>query len=314
MREATIDEAALSGADDMHALLARELGFPDYYGANLSALSDCLGDVCEPTRIVVRRRRSAGGGAGSSAGWLDRALRVIERAARENPSLDVATCEGASAPDGAADAPGGAGEAAADGAERALDRLRRGNAEFLGSDRSGADVSGELRARLLAHGQHPFATVVTCADSRVVPEHIFACGLGELFDIRVAGNVVGDVELASAAYAASHLGTPLLLVLGHTHCGAVEAAMGGHAEGALRAVVEPIARAIGDERDPYAASALNVRAQVGRLEADPELARLVARGDLRIVGAVYHTGSGVVDFLGDDAGGAAVGGDDGGVA
>ena len=126
--------------------------------------------------------------------------------------------------------------------------------------------------------------------------HIFMTGLGELFVIRVAGNVVGPIELASAVYACEHLHTRLLLVLGHTHCGAIKAALDGE-EGSVAAITERIAAALGDVRDPYEASVANARAAAAELSASPELARLAAEHDLDIRVAIYHTHCGVVDFL-----------------
>ena len=105
-------------------------------------------------------------------------------------------------------------------AGEALQRLREGNRIYVEALDHERDLSPERIADLFENGQRPFACVITCADSRVVPEHIFMTGLGELFVIRVAGNVVGPIELASAVYACEHLHTRLLLVLGHTHCGA----------------------------------------------------------------------------------------------
>ncbi len=203
-------------------------------------------------------------------------------------------------------------------ASAALARLARGNEEYVVTRQNTADTSPELVAQLFHEGQTPFATIICCSDSRVVPEHIFMCGLGDIFVIRVAGNVVGDLELASAVYACEHLHTPLLLVLGHTHCGAIEAAAEGTGEGeaegaasaeaagaeaeaeaagALAPLVARIAQAVGEERDPYAATVLNVRAGLETLRNCDELAHLVAEGNLYITGGVYHTHSGVVDFL-----------------
>ncbi len=79
------------------------------------------------------------------------------------------------------------------------------------------------------NGQKPYALILCCADSRVPPEHIFSAGIGELFVLRNAGNLVGETEIASMEYAAEHLGTPLILLMGHTHCGAVDSAM-AHAQ------------------------------------------------------------------------------------
>lgn len=159
------------------------------------------------------------------------------------------------------------------------------------------DTSLERIAELYEYGQSPFAVVITCSDSRVVPDHMFMTSLGDLFVIRVAGNVVGEVELASAVYACEHLHVKLLLVLGHTRCGAVKAAMEGGASGCVASITDKIRVAIGEERDPYEASVLNVRAGIAALEASDELMEL-ARGDgLEIKGAIYHTHSGEVDFL-----------------
>ena len=181
------------------------------------------------------------------------------------------------------------------------------------------DLSSERIEELYAYGQNPFAVVVSCADSRTVPEHMFMMGLGDLFVVRTAGNVVGPVELASVVYACEHLGVKLVLVVGHTGCGAIQATIeacscGDNAgddsacgEGTrndddrqtdiMAPLTAPIANAIGGERDPYRASERNVRAGMAALASCPQLADLCDREGLRIAGAVYHTHSGVVDFL-----------------
>ena len=178
----------------------------------------------------------------------------------------------------------------------ALRRLVEGNRIYVEALDHERDLSQERIADLFENGQRPFACVITCADSRVVPEHVFMTGLGELFVIRVAGNVVGPIELASAVYACEHLHTRLLLVLGHTHCGAIKAALDGEA-GPVAAITERIVAALGDVRDPYEASVANARAAAAELAASPELARLAAEHDLDIRVAIYHTHCGVVDFL-----------------
>ena len=172
-------------------------------------------------------------------------------------------------------------------ADAALRRLVEGNRIYVEALDHERDLSQERIADLFENGQRPFACVITCADSRVVPEHIFMTGLGELFVIRVAGNVVGPIELASAVYACEHLHTRLLLVLGHTHCGAIKAALDGEA-GPVASITERIAAALG---------VANARAAAAELSASPELARLAAEHDLDIRVAIYHTHCGVVDFL-----------------
>lgn len=177
----------------------------------------------------------------------------------------------------------------------AFERLKTGNRIYVEALDHKRDLSPERIQDLFENGQRPFATVITCADSRVVPEHIFMTGLGELFVIRVAGNVVGPIETASAVYACKHLHTRLLLVLGHTHCGAIKAALDGE-KGAVSAITEQIEAAIEGETDPYQASVLNAEAAVASLRDSSELNALEQQGILKIQSAIYHTHCGVVDF------------------
>lgn len=182
-------------------------------------------------------------------------------------------------------------------AREALERLMEGNRRYRDAVRNDADISLPLRAETCAQGQRPYAIVLACSDSRVVPEHIFMAGIGELFCVRVAGNVVGDAQLASVVYAASHLGARLVMVLGHTHCGAVGAAIAGDAVGSVGALASRIADAIGDERDDLAACVLNVRASVDRLRGDGEIAVLAEAAGLEVVGGVYRLEDGAVEVL-----------------
>src|SRR5260370_2359171 len=110
-------------------------------------------------------------------------------------------------------------------AEQASDRLKKGNEKFV-ADKSVSQELGLDRRRELAKGQHPFAIVLTCADSRVAPEFIFNQGLGDLFVLRVAGSIADPFVLRSMEYAVEHLHVPLIVLLGHEKCGAVEAALG----------------------------------------------------------------------------------------
>ena len=101
-------------------------------------------------------------------------------------------------------------------ADKAMKKLKDGNKKYLDSETGKGNISRALRLYTKEHGQHPYAIVVTCSDSRVIPESIFSAGIGDLFVIRVAGNVIDDHQLGSIEYAASHLGSPLIVVLGHT--------------------------------------------------------------------------------------------------
>lgn len=178
----------------------------------------------------------------------------------------------------------------------ALERLREGNKIYVDALDHERDLSPERIRDLFENGQRPFVTIITCSDSRVVPEHIFMAGLGEMFVIRVAGNVVGDLETASAYYACEHLHTKLLLVLGHTHCGAIKAALDDE-RGPVAPLTERISKAIGDVDDPYEASVLNTQAAIDSLCSDAAIAKLIEHDELIVAGAIYHTHSGVVDFL-----------------
>ena len=107
--------------------------------------------------------------------------------------------------------------------DQTLKRLLDGNQAYLSSRTEIGDISPAVRLETAEHGQQPLAIIITCSDSRVIPEAIFHCGIGDLFVIRVAGNVIDNHQLGSIEYAADHLGTKLIMVLGHTHCGAVDA-------------------------------------------------------------------------------------------
>lgn len=162
------------------------------------------------------------------------------------------------------------------------------------------------RQRQLISGQHPHAEILSCSDSRVPPEIIFDQGLGDLFIIRVAGNVASDTEIASLEYGAEHLHIPLLVVLGHESCGAVTAAVqGAPPEGHLGALIDLINPAVQKTRgmpgDPVAnAVRVNVEMVVKQLRSStPILSELVAHGKLRIVGAVYSIETGSVTWLPD---------------
>ncbi len=159
------------------------------------------------------------------------------------------------------------------------------------------------RRKEVAGTQHPMAIVIGCSDSRVPPEIVFDQGLGDLFVIRVAGHVVSQVVLGSAELAVRELGVGLVVVLGHSRCGAVTAAVdGAQAPGTVGRLIEAISPAVaeadgqrGDVVDAAARS--NVVMAVGQLESSPILGRLASEGRLRIVGAFYDLESGKVDVI-----------------
>jgi len=188
-------------------------------------------------------------------------------------------------------------------ADAVLSELKTGNAHHVAKRYQHPHQTAD-RQRELASAQHPHAIVLSCADSRVAPEIVFDQGLGDLFDVRVAGNVAGDAEIASIEYAASHLHVPVLVVVGHQHCGAVSAAAeGGEAEGhlpALLAMIRPAVEAARTQPGDLIENAvrINVENVVRQLhDSTPVLADLVGHGKLTIVGAVYSLDTGKVTWL-----------------
>ena len=180
-------------------------------------------------------------------------------------------------------------------AAEAFEMLRKGNLEYLSSEKCNGDISPARRTDTLANGQHPYAVIITCSDSRVVPEYIFNADIGDLFVIRVAGNVIDDHQLGSVEYAAEHLGIRLIVVLGHDHCGAVDAAINHDPDGYIKFITDEIKLAIGDETDDYKACCLNVRRSVSLIESSFEIHREEEHG-LKVIGAIYRLESGKVEF------------------
>lgn len=181
-------------------------------------------------------------------------------------------------------------------AEEALKKLKDGNKQYLDAKESIGDISVALRKKTNDEGQAPYAIVVTCSDSRVIPESIFSAGIGDIFVIRVAGNVIDNHQLGSIEYAAEHLGSRLIVVMGHTNCGAVGAAIGGGAEDYIKFITDEIRKAIGGETDNYKACCLNVRNSMKVIEDSLKLQQ-EEKKDIQVCGAVYHLEDGRVEFL-----------------
>ena len=190
-------------------------------------------------------------------------------------------------------------------ASEALEKLKEGNERYLAARTCAGDVSPETRRRTCAEGQSPYAVIVACSDSRVIPEAIFSAGIGELFVIRVAGNVIDDHQLGSIEYAAGHLGCKLVVVLGHDHCGAVDAAIHHDPDGYVKFITDEIRLAIGDERDDYRACCLNVRRSVRVIEESLDIQREEREHGLRVLGALYRLNTGKVEWPAGPAGPAA---------
>lgn len=180
-------------------------------------------------------------------------------------------------------------------AAEALTKLKEGNQRYLTATTNTGDISSQIRKYTCDEGQSPYAIIVTCSDSRVIPESIFMAGIGELFVIRVAGNVMDKYQLGSVEYAADHLGTKLVVVLGHEHCGAVGAAMGSKPGGYVQYITDEICKAIGDEKDEKRACCLNVERSVSVIKES--LGIQDGEDGLKVCGAFYNIGSGQVEFL-----------------
>jgi carbonic anhydrase len=190
----------------------------------------------------------------------------------------------------------------------ALVRLKEGNARFVSGRLRHAHQAANWRKHLTA-SQQPFATILACSDSRVPPELVFDQGLGDLFVIRVAGNIIATDVLGSLQYATRHLHTPLVVVMGHESCGAVTAAieaLEGRAKAprfiaALLAAIEPGLKGLPADLEGadrvHAAVEANVRWSMRQLAALPESQLALKRKRSALVGAVYDITEGTVRFL-----------------
>jgi len=184
-------------------------------------------------------------------------------------------------------------------AEDALDRLKAGNARFQ-EEKVEGKLRDASRRQELQSGQKPFAIILTCADSRVVPELAFDVGLGEIFGIQVAGNIPNPSSIASIEYAVAHLSTKLVVVMAHENCGAVGAALEGGDAGKnlnhLLKFIEPAVMAAGD-KDVNSVARRNARNSADALSRESDIiARAVSQDRVRVMTAFYNLGSGKVDF------------------
>ncbi|MBQ9807367.1 MAG: carbonic anhydrase [Ruminococcus sp.] len=182
-------------------------------------------------------------------------------------------------------------------ADEAIQKLIAGNQQYIKSKELTTDVSPDTLLRFSSSGQQPYAIIITCSDSRVVPELIFSAGIGDLFVIRVAGNVIDSHQLGSIEYAAEHLGTGLIVVLGHDRCGAVDAAMNHEPDGYIKYITDEILKAIGSEKNEVRACCLNVQHSCEMIEHSLQIQKDEKEYGLKVLGAIYHLESGRVEFL-----------------
>ena len=199
-------------------------------------------------------------------------------------------------------------------AREGLERLREGNRRFVSDVRSRESLASQKRRSELEAGQEPFAIILGCSDSRVPAEMVFDQGLGDLFVIRVAGNVVASSQVGSVEFAAARFGTRLVVVLGHSQCGAILATLEelqqptDHQSPNLRSIVDRVRPSVeallGTEfsRDPDAlvreAVRANIRASANHLRHGSEIVeQLILKSGLIVVGAQYSLATGVVEFF-----------------
>lgn len=183
--------------------------------------------------------------------------------------------------------------------------LIEGNKRFVSDKVLPNDLSYAKRINLAIKGQYPFAVVLSCSDSRVPPELVFNQGLGDIFVVRNAGNVVDAVTLGSIEYGAEHLGVPLIVVMGHEKCGAVIATVnGGHVEGSIVSIIEKITPSFekikstsSDKNVLYEkCTDENINNSIEEIKKSPVISKLLAEKKIEIVGAKYHIQSGEVTF------------------
>ncbi len=195
---------------------------------------------------------------------------------------------------------------------QALERLKQGNVRFTTNVRSIESLGGKQQREALVGGQKPFAIVLSCSDSRAPSELLFDCGLGDLFVVRVAGNVVAPTIVGSVEFAAATFGTELIVVMGHTRCGAVVATVDALRSGRgaisenVRNIVDRIAPGVaelvngGKNGEDVIGPAIraNVRVSANHLRhGSPVLEERIAAGRLAVVGAEYSLETGEVDFF-----------------
>lgn len=188
-------------------------------------------------------------------------------------------------------------------AEEVVEMLLQGNKRFVSGSLIHPNHCEESRQSVM-HQQEPIATVLTCADSRVPPVDIFDQGIGDLFVVRVAGNIIGDHTLGSIEYAVAHLHTPLIIVMGHSSCGAITAvASGANLGGHMATLAPPIQTAIKNikdfEGDLITNASKEVACQIARSieTSEPIIADFVADGTVKVIAAYYDLQSGIVSVL-----------------
>lgn len=194
-------------------------------------------------------------------------------------------------------------------ADDAINHLKDGNKLYVNGDlTTKADISAERREDLFKNGQYPYAVILSCSDSRVPTEEVFGEGLGSIFVVRNAGNVVDDISLGSIEYGAEHLGSPLIVVMGHQNCGAVKATVeGGEVSENIQSIIDlikpsyEIAKKEGSTTEVEALCAKtedeNIKNSINAIKESEVIDHLIKENKVKVVGAKYSQETGEVTFL-----------------
>ncbi|MDV8110635.1 carbonic anhydrase [Paraclostridium bifermentans] len=189
--------------------------------------------------------------------------------------------------------------------EDPLSRLKKGNEIYLDATYNKNTIDKDMRKKLNEDKQNPYAVILTCSDSRVVPENIFYTGLGELFVVRVAGNVVDDTVLGSIEYAISNLDVPLVVVMGHDNCGAVKGASEKNINGKLETIVKKIkpsyekAKLQGGSQEEIYNNAVkfNTENSINLIKENEIIKKYIDEKKVKVIGASYDMETGLVKWL-----------------
>lgn len=196
-------------------------------------------------------------------------------------------------------------QAYSDTEKDSLNRLKKGNELYVDATYNKNQIDKDTRKKIFESGQKPYAVVLACSDSRVVPENVFYTGLGEIFVVRVAGNVVDDTVLGSVEYAISKLDVPLVVVMGHNHCGSIKAASEKSINGKIKTITQKIKPSYekaksksGSKEEIYNnAVKFNVKNSVNIIKNDEIVKQYMDENKVKVTGANYDMKTGIVKWL-----------------
>lgn len=199
------------------------------------------------------------------------------------------------------------GENSLKNSEEVLQRLKSGNDKYVKSNMNDSEIGDTIRKDLYINGQSPYVVVLTCADSRVIPENIFYTGPGEIIVARVAGNVVDDYILGTIEFAVDQKKVPLIVVMGHEDCGAIQGALSGNVKGKLGEIIKQIIPSVekaklsekGEAEIFNKAIELNVENSINIIKENEIVKKYINDGKVKIVGANYSLETGKVKWLKD---------------